>query len=221
MDEEQIKAIAAQLRKPEGEFGKQLGVRMNDSNQYINRNTITTVDPAPGDNILEIGMGNGFFVNEILSADQSIRYTGCDFSEIMVEEASRLNEAFVKTGRAKFIHGEADNLPFISGTFNKVFTVNTLYFWENSSKIFAEIRRVLEPQGQLVIGIRPRSNMAQLPFVKYGFTMFSKEELTDLLARNFFNTLNVQENTEPEQELNGEKFSMVSLIVTAVKQEVS
>src|SRR5690606_36268358 len=100
MDEEQIKAIAAQLRKPEGEFGKQLGVRMNDSNQYINRNTITTVDPAPGDNILEIGMGNGFFVNEILSADQSIRYTGCDFSEIMVEEASRLNEASVKTGRA-------------------------------------------------------------------------------------------------------------------------
>lgn len=221
MDEEQIKAIAAQLRKPEGEFGKQLGVRMNDSNQYINRNTITTMDPAPGDNILEIGMGNGFFVNEILSADQSIRYTGCDFSEIMVEEASRLNEAFVKTGRAQFIHGEADNLPFISGTFNKVFTVNTLYFWENSSKIFAEIRRVLEPQGQLVIGIRPRSNMAQLPFVKYGFTMFSKEELTDLLARNFFNTLNVQENVEPEQELNGEKFSMVSLIVTAVKQEVS
>lgn len=220
MDEEQIKAIAAQLRKPEGEFGKQLGVRMNDSNQYINRSTITMLDPAPGDNILEIGMGNGFFVNEILATDQSIRYTGCDFSEIMVEEASRLNEASVKTGRAKFIHGEADNLPFISGTFNKVFTVNTLYFWENSSKIFAEIRRVLKPQGQLVIGIRPRSNMAQLPFVKYGFTMFSKEDLTDLLARNFFKTLNVQENAEPAQELNGEKFSMVSLIVTAVKQEV-
>ncbi|HYF68012.1 MAG TPA: methyltransferase domain-containing protein [Ohtaekwangia sp.] len=219
MDEEQLKAIAAQLRKPDGEFGKQLGVRMNDGNRYINRDTIASLTPSAGDNILEIGMGNGFFVNEIISGDPSIRYTGCDFSEAMVVEATRLNEDLVKKGRAKFIHAAADNIPFAANAFNKVFTVNTLYFWEDPSRTLNEIRRLLTLHGQLIIAIRPRSSMEQLPFVKYGFTMFSKEELIDLLSRNSFKVLNIGEKAEPEQELNGEKISMKSLIVVAVKDE--
>lgn len=72
-------------------------------------------------------------------------FTGCDFSEKMVEEATKQNQKLIKTGQAKFYLANAENLPFENEVFNKVFSVNTLYFWENPALILSEIWRVLQP----------------------------------------------------------------------------
>src|SRR5690606_35076608 len=103
---------ASQLRQPTGEFAIQVGENMNKGNLHINLNTIEALHLSADDHILEIGMGNGFFVKNILSVDHSIKYTGCDFSEIMVEEARKINEPFIETGHAEFNTADAHMLPF-------------------------------------------------------------------------------------------------------------
>ena len=217
MDEALLKGVASQLRQPHGEYAIQVGEKMNVGNAYINRYTIEALQVSRHDNILEIGMGNGFFVKDILAVDDSIKYCGCDFSVIMVEEANKMNAAFVAEGRASFRLCDAAALPFEAGTFNKICTVNTIYFWDDHKATLAEIRRVLQTNEQLIIAIRPKETMQHYPFVKYGFTLFSKTALIDFLSSNGFTVTSIIEKDEPPQEIGGVSMTVESLIVCAVK----
>lgn len=218
MNEEILKAIANQLRQPSGEYAIEVGEKMNQGNLKINLHTIEALQLTAGDDVLEIGMGNGFFVKNILSIDNTIKYSGCDFSQPMIDEASRRNNEFVETRRAQFYFSSADQLPFEDKSFNKVFSVNTLYFWDNPKLILTEISRVLKPQGQVFISIRPKAIMKYYPFVKFGFQMYAKDELADLLAINNFNIIFTIEKEEPDQEVDGQMMKVATLIVCAKKE---
>jgi ubiquinone/menaquinone biosynthesis C-methylase UbiE len=211
--EDEIKLAAAQLRKPEGEWGVKTGLRMNEGNEHMNKNALRLLNPVAGDNILEIGMGNGYFVQDIMGANADIRYVGCDYSDIMVEEANRINEAFVQSGRATFVHGDVEKMPFDNHAFNKIFTVNTLYFWENPTLVLTELKRVLTPNGQLMICFRPKYIMAQYPVTQYGFTLYDKTELVALLQDNQLQVTLVDELVEPPQDMWGTEMKRESVVV--------
>ncbi len=212
-----FKQVAAQLRKPEGDFGRKLGENMNRGNKLMNEAAIKLMDIAAGDTVLEIGMGNGFFSKDVVSASNAVTYTGCDFSETMVEEATRLNQELVDAGKAGFVLASANQLPFPDGAFSKVFTINTLYFWENAGEVLAGISRVLKPAGQLLIGFRPPEIMEKLPFVQYGFRVYSIDAVANLLVANGFTVLKIHEIDEPDQEFNGTVLKMASVMIRSVK----
>lgn len=220
MNEEESKALAQQLRKPEGDMGIMVGLRMNDGNQYMNLHTIEQLDPQANDNLLEIGMGNGFFVKEIVSKHPSIKYTGCDFSELMVLESIKNNQAFVENKQATFIHTTASELPFDINTFDKIFTINTLYFWEEPAKDLAELKRVLKPNGQLLITIRPKEYIQHFGFTKYGFNMYSQQDAVDLLNNNGFKIVEIIQKTDPPIDWFGTTLEPQSLIIVAKKNAI-
>lgn len=198
-------------------MGLDVAKRMNASNAVINQWTIELLPLRPRAVILEIGMGNGFFVKDILAADETIRYVGCDFSETMVEEAQALNREFVERGQAQFMLATADNLPVAAATFDAVFTINTIYFWKNPAAELAEIRRVLKPDGQLLVGIRSKASMQKLPFTQYGFQLFTSQELQALLEENSFTVTNLIEREEPESVIGGHPVTIETIIAVAKK----
>lgn len=218
MTEDQFREVAKQLRQPTGEAGVQMSIKMNESNQLINQYTIEAIKISSFDKILEIGMGNGLFVKDILQKNETVHYTGLDFSELMIQEASKINEKFILQQRANFVFGNANELPFQSNTFTKVFTINTLYFWDDKIKTLSEITRVLKPGGKLLIAIRPKHLMEKYPFTKYGFTMYSKDEIIELLSSNKFNIQQIIEKQEPDREMTGIKVKVETLIIAAEKQ---
>ena len=200
MTEEEIKMVAKQLRKPQGEFATEIGKKMNEGNLQINKYAIAELNTQPGETILEIGMGNGFFVKDIVSIDNSINYYGCDFSEDMINQASMLNEQFVKNGQVQFHLSNANKLPLENASINKVLTINTLYFWDDTTVVLNELKRVLKPAGEVVIAIRPKDAMETYPVTKYGFNTFSAKDLEDLLTKNGFTLQNTLEVEEKEME---------------------
>jgi ubiquinone/menaquinone biosynthesis C-methylase UbiE len=209
------KAVAEQLRKPDGDFGRKIAENMNVSNHLINKYTIQNLAINAGDNILEIGMGNGFFVKDILAAKEDVKYTGCDFSETMIAEATKLNQAFVQSGQAGFILANAAKSPFADNSFDKIFSINTIYFWDNPAAQLAEIHRLLKTNGLLAIGLRPAHVMQNYPFTQFGFTLYSKADVTQLLEANNFKVKNIIEIQEPDQEIGDITVSPESLIVVA------
>lgn len=216
MDEFQLRDIAAQLRHPAGEQGPQVGERMNVGNRALNLAVLDALRLQPGFRVLEIGMGNGFFVPDLLAREPLLHYVGGDQSETMVAEARRRNAALAE--RAEFQQLTADRLPFPQDYFDAALAINVIYFWETPARELAELGRVLRPGGQLLLGIRPRWVMEQMPFTQYGFTMYSTDELRETVAAAGFDVTNVQEIEEPDQEFFGQSIAMRSLVLTARRE---
>lgn len=215
LDENGMRELAAQLRKPEGEMGVQTGERMNRGNKAMNLEAIVQLTVEPNDTILEIGMGNGFFVAQILDVDSSVSYVGVDYSGTMVEEAGKLNGVYVANGQAKFEVALAEDLPFDTHTFTKAFTVNTIYFWEEPKTVLTELHRVLKPGGKLLIAIRPKVEMEKYPFTQYGFTLYSAEDVSELLTGNGFTVSTIVKVNEPDIVIEGKTIEKHSLIICA------
>lgn len=213
--EEEYKEIAAQLRKPEGKFGTVVAEKMNEGNLLMNQNTIKALDISDGDSVLEIGMGNGFFVKDILSLADNVKYTGCDYSEDMVRLAQNVNTSFIDEGKARFFHCTAEKLPVGDASIDILLTVNTLYFWEDHTAILSEFRRVLNQSGKLVLSFRPAEVMELYPPTKYNFDYYSKEEAADLLTEHGFEIIGIQEFEEPSVNRNGNSFPPKHVILIA------
>jgi ubiquinone/menaquinone biosynthesis C-methylase UbiE len=215
MDEQQLKEIASQLRQPHGDGAVAIAERMNQGNALMNRDALMALDAAPDDNILEIGMGNGLFLKELLSKNNSIHYTGVDFSKEMVLEAEKMNTEWIEKGRAVFVHADVTSLPLDNELYSKIFTVNTIYFWQEREQVLSELKRVLQPGGKLFICLRPKWQMEQYPFTQYGFRLYSQEEVTALLIANGFEIVMVHINKEPDFDFNGEKVVLENMVVEA------
>ena len=150
-----------------------------------------------------------------MSAAKNVKYSGCDFSETMIKEATALNKSFATS--AKFMLSNADHLPFEDGYFDKVFTVNTIYFWGNAVVTLAEISRVLKPGGMLIVTRRPKNVMDNLPVVKYGFTTFTIEDVVGLLSENSFEVYYVKEYDDTDIKMNEQTYKNSFIIIKAKK----
>jgi len=218
MTEDELKEVAGQLRKPSGKDAIETGERMNINNRHIYRYTLDAIRPAAGAHIVEIGMGNGHFVEELLEKEKDLTYTGVDYSEEMVTEATNRNKDAVRTGRAHFIHSDAARMPLPDNSADWVFTVNTLYFWEDIPATLAEIYRILRPGGRLLIAVRPKRSMQFYPFVRFGFNLFDREDIEQMLAGNNFEGIESIEQEEPDAARFDTTLKIETLIVMAQKR---
>lgn len=215
MTEQELKEMAGQLRQPNGEAGVEIGNFMNDGNKAMNEAAIDALELNCGDCLLEIGMGNGNYVPSILAKFPGIQYIGCDFSELMVAEATKNHQEHIKSKQADFKLSEAQSLPLDDHSIDCILTVNTLYFWEDPQKELEELKRVLKPRGQLVIAIRPKHIIEVFPFIKYGFDMYTQEGLVQLLETNGFQIDQITEGIEEKFEMDGQWYPLGHLVAKA------
>lgn len=211
------KNLAKHLKQPEGETGKKVGYMMNKGNKHICLNTYEVLNPNDNDQILEIGMGNGFFVKDLLSKADNLSYTGADFSPTMVKEAQEINIELVKSGSVNFIEASIEKLPFYNNSFHSITTTNTLYFWPNPQANLKELLRILKPDGKLVIGYRGKEFMENIEISKHGFTKYRNEEVEKLLSQNGFKDVKTIEINEPDLEFDGKNHEMIGIFTSGIK----
>lgn len=216
MEKEELKILAQNLANPQGEKGIEIGEMMNATNIGMTLESIKTLVIDDGQHILEIGHGNAGHLKSIMSLAKNLRYTGIDISETMHNEARKLNKEF--ENQADFVLYEGKKLPFQDGTFNKIFTVNTVYFWENPVEFLNEIYRVLKDDGTFVLTFGQRDFMEKLPFTEYDFTLYNNNEMEELISKSHFKRMKTSEKEEQIKSKTGnETIQRIYTILTIKK----
>ncbi|MBS6177124.1 MAG: class I SAM-dependent methyltransferase, partial [Clostridiales bacterium] len=92
--------------------------------------------------ILDVGCGNGVFTQEVSATFPRSDITAIDIS---------IPKSF-SPGNITFLKGSAEQLPFVSESFDLVITVLSLHHWKEKNKGISEIYRVLKKGGRIIIG---------------------------------------------------------------------
>ena len=205
--------IASQLRKPSGDFAKEIGKNMNRVNEPLYDLTAEVMKTEKNDHILEIGFGTGKFFRKLFSQRPDVKVSGVDYSREMVAEAQQNNPETISTGKL----GNSNNLPYPDGSFDKVFCNMVIYFWDQPSEHLKEVHRILKKGGSFYTGLRSRNSMLVFPFVKHGFRLYGIEEWGSILHQNGFRLLNSQKRLDPRMEINGKSIQLESCCMAARK----
>lgn len=143
--------LDGQYGHPSGIVGRVLGEQMVRQHAPETHWTLSLLDLKPEDQILELGCGAGGAIELAAAQAANGRVCGVDISQEMIRAARRRNRRAIKAGRIALHHGDLMTLPCADKQFDKVFSIQTFYFWPDPLRALAEIFRVLKPGATLVI----------------------------------------------------------------------
>jgi len=192
--------LAAQLRKPSGWVGRLvMGRFFNKFNVRINQLTIESLDIQATDHVLDIGFGGGFTISRMAALASAGKVCGVDMSETMVRQAQARFSRLIAEGHVDVRLGDLARLSYADGTFDKVCTVNTVYFWPDPLRNLTEIRRVIKRGGRLVVSFRSREKMEAMTTLLPGFRLYAPHEVQELLEQAGFTQVRIERHDEDKR----------------------
>jgi len=101
-----------------------------------------------GERVLDLACGTGAFERRAVDAVPDAEFVGIDISPAMVERARDKLEG--ESG-VRFEQADAHDLPFEEDSFDAVVCANTFHYFSHPRQVLTEARRVLRPDGRLVL----------------------------------------------------------------------
>jgi SAM-dependent methyltransferase len=143
--------LLSQCGKPRGWFGRLLVRGMNLGHYHMTRWGLSKVVITDYANVLDVGCGGGRTLESLASSAKPGMAVGIDYSVDSVTVARKRIQQRTVGGRVEVLCGSVSSMPFPDATFDCVTAVESYYFWPDIAADLAEIRRVMKPDGQLVI----------------------------------------------------------------------
>ena len=150
--------------------------------------TLEKIADLPADRVLDVACGTGQLLKVLSERSDSSELVGIDMVPAMLNVARRrLGE------RAILLQCDAAQLPFEDAYFQLVTCTNALHYFANADATLREIRRVISPNGNLVITDWCRNYTWMrilnriLPWTQHAHThTFSSNELEQSLSQAGF-----------------------------------
>jgi ubiquinone/menaquinone biosynthesis C-methylase UbiE len=117
---------------------------------YTRRSVVfDSLEPKPGQAILDIGCGGGHLVQSFgRIVGSSGRAVGLDISEDQLSNARTLCEDAIAT---ELVAGDATNMDFPDDSFDAVSSIQTMEYITGIDLALAEIKRVVKPGGTIAL----------------------------------------------------------------------
>ncbi|WP_179257706.1 class I SAM-dependent methyltransferase [Burkholderia sp. AU6039] len=179
--------------RPRGLVGWIVGRIMRRHNRPDNVWTLSLLAIGDGERALEVGFGPGDAIRLAAEAAPSCRIAGVDHSATMLAAARQLNRAFIEQGRVRLSLGSVDALPFADDAFDKVFSINCIYFWRDPALGLGELRRVVRNGGIAALTVR---DIERAPYDAY-----RPDTLARLMTEAGFASVVIHRNGIPSHPL--------------------
>ena len=193
-----LSKIFSNTRKPEGFWGRMMVAGMNGGSHAAMATwglDLANV-PAEGE-IIDIGCGGGANLARLMDRSLHVNVTGVDYSAVSVEKTRRVNADAIAKGRCKVLEASVASLPFKDDTFAMATAFETVYFWPDIEKSFAEVRRILVPGGKILIANEDdglSGNNEKWEKVIDGMHTYTPDELKAILSAAGFRDIVVHLN---------------------------
>ncbi len=184
--------IFSNMRKPEGKLGNIQLKSMNKEHTPVSLWNLKHLNINSNDVILDIGCGGGMNINRM--AESAKKVYGIDYSIESVNLSKEVNHDLIDQGKVEIFEGNVSNLPFEDNSFDIVTAFETVYFWPEIEKSFAEVKRVLKPGGMFLIGCESNgaNNLAMKFFDKViDMNLYEDKDLFGFLDNNDFKNITV------------------------------
>jgi len=146
------------------------------SRRALAQSLLQSAAPACRD-VLDLGCGTGAYLNRL---NEEYRAFGLDFSPHAVGFCR-------ERGLPRLVKGDAQNLPFVDGSFDAIVSLDTFEHVEGDRAAMAEAFRVLRPGGTLVMNV-PAFRWLWGPHdvALMHFRRYTKREVQELLTHAGF-----------------------------------
>jgi len=181
--------VAENLRHPRGFFGRLIGSFMNHFNKGIIQFTIDRIAEFNIENIAEVGIGSGMALQLCAKRFPNAMIYGFDISHAMLSLAGSRNRKSIDHAKMKIEKASISKLPLGNESLDLLYTINTLYFWEDPDQVFKEVRRLLKKDGHFIISFNPKEEMNPSAYPSDLFQFYSADQVGELAMRNEFKLL--------------------------------
>jgi len=188
-----IRFVGNNFGNPKGFMGKLFTKIMNVMNQKQYKAVLDNINLESNDIILDIGFGNGYLINKLLKKNIPIKIYGIEISKDMLNHVSKKHKRTVETGRLTLSLENIASTSFKNKTFNKIYAVNTMYFWNEPEKCFSEIKRILKPNGIFLNVIYAKEYLDKIIYTKYGFNKYSVDDIIKITEENGMKIIKIVE----------------------------
>jgi len=144
----------------------------------------------PGEQVLDLACGTGELLSRVATETPGAKLTGVDLAPNMAERA---RQKLAAVSGASVEQADAHDLPFADDAFDVVVCANTFHYFTHPTTVLSEGRRVLRPNGRLIVLDWCRDFWtcrimdAVLQYIDPAHeTCYTLDELTTLLARTSF-----------------------------------
>jgi arsenite methyltransferase len=120
------------------------GEEMEDHHLPITEPVLPLMELKPNDRVLDVGCGSGWLCRRIARLVPEGSVVGIDIAPEMVRRARAASGEYANLN---FMEGAADSIPCDSGSFSKIISVESAYYWPDPAAGVREMSRVLVEGG--------------------------------------------------------------------------
>ncbi|GLI54709.1 S-adenosylmethionine-dependent methyltransferase [Propionigenium maris DSM 9537] len=166
--------------------------KKHGNSEKLDASILGSYPPEAGERVIDLGCGDGRFLEKLRRIDSSIDLYGVDISEKMIAAGKerRIPGCTLEVG-------DAENLPYGDQIMDRIYCLNSFHHYPNPQRVAEELRRVLKPGGVLIVGevyVLPGLREIINLLLPYGWTgdyrMYSKKSLNKIFKNNNFINLN-------------------------------
>lgn len=119
---------------------------------------LDAVSISKGGYVLDLGCGTGLFIEEAAKLGGCV--VGVDHSKNMLKKAKQKHDG----GQVSFLCADADSLPFVEGTFDKVFSFTVLQNMPDPKKTVTSVCHVSKTGSEVMLSV-PKKTFTRSSFL--------------------------------------------------------